>query len=154
MIFSTGYTDVLPELVEILDAHIWDVRARVSGRVRAGWRSSDLQREFGDRYEWHGQTLGGRAFRQKSTEWIEAPIDTLMPVVNCARNVILLCACDAPWDCHRHNEIAAPLLRAGLADVLHIHEDRLIEASELHASLTQGTPYDYYDLCDWMENHV
>jgi hypothetical protein len=157
MLFTCGYDPRLGEFVERLKAQVIDVRARPSGNVRKGWKSTDLARTFGDRYEWHGTTLGGRAFVAGSDEWIEAPTAVLKPLAERAKkeNLILLCACWQPWECHRHNELAAPLLASTSVDALHIHGDQLIEASELQQSIASGQPYAYHDLSDWMfQRHV
>jgi len=156
-LFTIGYDPRLGELAERLQAQVIDVRARPSGRVKAGWKAADLARTFGDRYEWHGRTLGGRAFMAGSDEWIAAPLEVLKPLAQRAKkeNLILLCACPQPWECHRHNELAAPLLASSSIDALHVFGAQLIPASALQRSLTDNQPYDYHDLSDWMHRrHV
>ena len=157
MLFSIGYDPRLPDLANKLDAQVIDVRARPSGRVKAGWKAADLARTFGDRYEWHGRTLGGRAFVAGSDEWIEAPAEVLKPLAKRGKkeNLILLCACWQPWECHRYNEILKPILglKTSQVDALHIFGDQLIETSELADTDITGRPYDYFDLSDWMYQH-
>lgn len=155
-LFTIGYDPRIGEFAERLRAQIVDVRARPSGQVKAGWKAADLARTFGTGYEWHGKTLGGRAFLAGSEDWIEAPLEILEPIAERSKkeNLILLCACFRPWECHRHNEIAAPLLASTSVDALHIYGDQLIETSELNRSLTDGKPYDYHDLLDWMNEHA
>lgn len=156
-LFTIGYDPRIGEFAERLCAKIIDVRARPSGQVKAGWKAADLARTFGDGYERHGKTLGGRAFLAGSEDWIEAPIEALQPIAKRAKkeNLILLCACWQPWECHRHNEIALPLLAATSVDALHIFGDQLITTSELQRSMADGKPYNYQDLSDWMHRrHV
>ena len=156
MLFTIGYDPRLGEFAERLQAQVLDARARPSGQVKAGWKAADLARAFGSRYEGHPKTLGGRAFMSGSGDWIAAPLEILNPLSERAKtqNIILLCACFRPWECHRYNEIAAPLLASTSVDALHIYGDQLIETSELQRSLTDGKPYDYYDLLDWMNKHA
>ena len=155
MILSFGYNtpdsgDVFVELVGLLNARIVDVRARPQGRQ--GWRGADLAREFGERYEWHGETLGGRAFRIKSPTWQRAPEECLRPLVarEQTENLILLCACAEPWSCHRHHELAEPLLLLGV-DTYHVHQDQVLAASDLAVALRTGDPCPSLDLCDWLD---
>lgn len=155
MLFTFGYNtspdsgDVLMELVNLLDATIVDVRLRPHGK--RGWRANDLSRQFGAKYEWNG-TLGGRAFAARSSEWIEAPAIALRPLVERheREHLILLCACGEPWSCHRHHELAVPLLKLGV-ETMHLHGEQAIAASDLQTALRDGTPYPYEDLCDWLE---
>lgn len=157
MLFTIGYDPRLVELATRLQAQVIDVRARPSGRVKAGWKAADLARTFGTSYEWHGKTLGGRAFLASNDEWIEAPVEVLKPIAERGKkeNLIFLCACFQPWECHRHNELAVPLLASSSVDALHIYGDQLIPASALQRSLTDNQPYDYHDLSDWMHRrHV
>lgn len=158
MLFTFGYNsspasgDVLIELVDVLDATIVDVRLRPHGK--RGWRASDLSRQFGPKYEWNG-TLGGRAFAARSSEWIEAPAIALRPLVDRheREHLILLCACAEPWSCHRHHELAVPLLGQGV-ETYHVHGEQLIEATDLQTALRNGTPYSFHDLCDWLEGEA
>lgn len=151
-LLTVGYDSRLDDLVEIANARIIDVRARPNGRVRKGWSAADLHRQFGDRYEWW-KTLGGRAFQARSDSWLPAPEAVLLPLVERAakENLILLCACDEPWNCHRHNELAVPLLGMGV-ETHHVLQDQLILASELQTAITAGQPYEHFDLCNWLGN--
>lgn len=151
-LLTVGYDERLGDLVEIANATIIDVRARPNGRVRKGWSTTDLRREFADRYEWW-PALGGRAFLARSDSWLPAPTDVLLPLVErvAKENLILLCACDEPWNCHRHNELAVPLLGTGV-ETHHVFEDQLILASELQDAIANGQPYEHFDLCNWLGN--
>jgi len=155
VIFSFGYRDacgdVFAELVELLDARVLDVRARPHGQ--RGWRGADLARQFGERYEWHGENLGGRAFRNRSETWQPAPLDVLRPIADRAKgeHLILLCACAEPWSCHRHHELAEPLLLLG-TETFHILDDQIIEASDLAVALRNNTSCPSANLCDWLDS--
>jgi hypothetical protein len=54
--------------------------------------------------------------------------------------VLLLCACEAPGECHRHQLIACALHTRGLV-TQHIYRDEIVESDELARAITEGTGY-------------
>lgn len=134
-IYTIGYQRLTPRALErIADALgielVIDVRSVPSSR-KPGFSRGALSALLGDRYEWRGDTLGGRPGPTAAG---------LTALAREPRRVLLLCLEEAPGDCHRHRTIAVPLAKRRIA-VTHIFRDELIAASELQRAIDDGDEY-------------
>lgn len=128
MIYSIGYSRLTPSglarLVSELDVEaVIDVRSIPNSR-RPAWAKKNLVALLGRRYEWRGDELGGRA------PVTVAALDRLAKENRQRRRLMLLCLEEAPWECHRHHSIAAPLLDRGV-NVGHLWLGQLVRARDL-----------------------
>ena len=145
MIYSIGYSGLhqvdLVRIVRAMDpAILIDVRTKPHGRCKEGFFRSQLEQALGQRYEWHGDTLGGLG---------DGPTKTgLCLLVARARNadLLLMCKEECPGECHRHHLIAMPLWRDYGINVHHIYQDQLIAAHELQRSIDDDDDYTYSDI--------
>ena len=106
MIYTIGYQQLAPQslraIVTGLGAVLVDVRSVPKSRV-AGFGGKTLEREYGERYLWAGDKLGGRA-PGVTTEGI-----ALLADLNRKRwPALLLCMEELPHNCHRHHKITLP----------------------------------------------
>jgi uncharacterized protein (DUF488 family) len=142
-IFSVGYHELTPpklvELVKALDCVLIDCRSYPSGRVKKGFSKSALAAALGERYEWRGDELGGKG-RKVTREGLDR-------LAADGRRLMLLCAEEAPGECHRHHTIAVPLIGRGIV-VRHIYRDEVIAAPELQRAIDQDDEYEYEDLAE------
>jgi uncharacterized protein (DUF488 family) len=133
MILSIGYQCIaqaqLVQLAQDFNAVVLDVRGKPVSR-KAGFGHRQLQTALGSRYVWAGETLGNYA----GYEVTEAGLDALEAGERAGRNVILMCAEDAPGECHRHQLIAVPLLERGI-DVRHVMDSEVYLASDLQRAI-------------------
>jgi hypothetical protein len=145
VIFSIGYQRLtvaeLARLAEQLDAVVWDVRGVPVSRKR-GFGRRQLEAALGSRYEWHGATLGNKGAHAVTLEG-------LAELAAEARHVILLCQEEAPGECHRHHQIALPLVAQGV-HVMHIYRDEIIDAAELERAAVSDDDYDCVALSDFL----
>jgi hypothetical protein len=153
-LYSIGYENITPvdlkALSDRLAATVIDVRARMS-RTKSGFGKLQLGALLGSRYEWHGDILGG--FGQDTTEgrkWL-ATFD---------HPAILLCKEFWPGDCHRHQTIAAPILREPLPgakprDTAHIwlDQDIVLMASDLGPDGEPLTDEPSLTLTEYLASH-
>ena len=116
-------------MTECLSADLIDVRSKPVSRKK-GFGKNQLAELLGDRYQWHGATLGGMA-PGVTAEGIE----TLKAI---SRPAILMCMEEAPGACHRHIHIATQLFRHGI-DVAHIFRDFIIRASDLQGGIERDS---------------
>jgi len=143
LIWTIGYQRLAPsrllELAERLDALVIDVRAVPKTRIK-GYGTRQLETLLGRRYLWAGSVLGGRGHGGKVTE------EGIKAVERSGRdgNVILMCMCHVPGDCHRHKDICAP----HFPKAVHLFEDEAIEAGELERSIREGGDYMCEELDD------
>ena len=142
MIYTIGYARLTPgRLSTILDLLHVDllIDARSSPRTRvAGMGMLQLNTRFGSRYQWRGETLGGRiAIAPKAIAALaeESRSKTLM----------VMCMEEAPAECHRHHTIARPLGALGIP-VSHVYREEIVSASELDASIEKDRDYECEDL--------
>jgi hypothetical protein len=134
MIYTIGYqrlsVDFLDRLLTALDARLVDCRFKPFSR-RPGFSAPDLARRYGGRYDRRGDELGG--FGHTTPQGIARLRAE-------RRNVILMCAEEAPGDCHRHHAICGP----HVPDAIHIHQGDLIRARELQRAIDED---DGYEIC-------
>ncbi|NUP12978.1 MAG: hypothetical protein HOW73_43615 [Polyangiaceae bacterium] len=137
MIYTVGYqrmrsNQALLHLARSLDATVIDVRSRPSGRVKRGFSRADLEAALGPSYRWAGDDLGGlgAGVTDAGIEWLLR--------FSCDHDVVLLCKEHAPGECHRHHDIALRVSQP----VLHIFDDELVTAVELHRAIAEDDDYD------------
>ena len=147
-LFSVGYECLKPaellERAELLDAKVIDVRARPQ-RCKAGFGKRQLAALLGERYEWHGDTLGGLG-----AKIAPAALDALAKRAESER-LLLMCCEHAPGECHRHHTILEPLIARGVMG-WHLFGDELISAAEI--ARVCALPDDADDSCEcyyWRE---
>lgn len=151
MILSVGYQRHSQDsLVQLLDelaiVRVVDVRARPISRHK-GMGRRQLATRLGARYEWHGDTLGGRY--RGSGGPTRAGLDWLAgEVASELEHTCLLCLEECPGDCHRHHLIAVPLLARDV-DVLHVYRDQLVGTLDLQQSIERSSDYEYVRLRDF-----
>jgi uncharacterized protein (DUF488 family) len=143
-IYTVGYDHMSPKrLIEVLDALdvvlLIDCRSKPWSRI-PGFDKATLMRSLGTRYEWRGRELGGLGDGPQA-----AAIEVLAASARAkSRNVALLCKEEAPAACHRHSDIAVPLLKKHGIDCVHVFQDELVLASELERALqTNSDRYAY-----------
>lgn len=143
-IFSIGYQgDMSPSrlagILEQLEADLVDVRSRPSGRVKRGFARRDLEALLGGRYTWRGDTLGGMGagVRPEGLDWL---VERSAAAALAGRAVAIMCAEEAPGECHRHHQIALPLLERGVV-VRHVYRGEVIDADELQRAIDEGDDY-------------
>lgn len=143
MIYSIGYqrlsVDHLDALLALLGADLLvDIRSVPSSRKR-GFSRAALAERLGDRYAWRGDSLGGRGVGPTSEglRWLAE--------TSAESTIALMCLEEAPGDCHRHRDIAVPLIDRGI-DVRHVYIDVLVTASELEKTIRHGVDYAYESL--------
>lgn len=142
-IYSIGYQklhtpEYLDALTECLSADLYDIRSKPVSRKK-GFGGNQLKALLGDRYQWHGRTLGGlppgiTAEGIATLKAIEHP-------------VIVMCLEHAPGSCHRHIHLATELFRHGI-DIAHIYDEVIIRASDLQAAIEADTdqmPFNYLE---------
>jgi uncharacterized protein (DUF488 family) len=145
-IMTIGYEkfrslDEFEELMGLLGVSlVIDVRSVPFSR-KPGFMKWALQKRFGKRYRWMGDTLGGRG---KGVS-VDALAD-LMAIALEGYRICLLCLEDAPGKCHRHIQIARQLNRALMCDCWHVCGEDVVLASELQRSIDEGTDYECYGL--------
>ncbi len=106
-IFTTGYTgkDIgdLKPLLEVLDAMLIDVRFSPFSRIMH-WRKVYLKALLGEKYR-HIANLGNRTYLEEkiTIQNLNLGIET---VLHLPFNVVLMCACEKPENCHRRLIIA------------------------------------------------
>lgn len=135
MLYSIGYSGMraaseLLDLAQSLDAVIIDVRARPVSR-KSGFSRWNLAAVLGERYEWHGDKLGGRKAGEKPAVTAEG-IQLLSRRI-ADENLILMCLEHEPWLCHRHLDICSPYFPEAV-HLLH-GEDVGIRAMDVDAAL-------------------
>jgi uncharacterized protein (DUF488 family) len=144
MIYTLGYDHMTPQvLVAVLDAlgieKLIDVRSVPQSR-RPGFGQLQLRALLNERYDWKGNTLGGRGGGAN-----RAGFEYLASVPK-RRRVCLMCKEEAPGDCHRHFSIATGLLAHYNIECVHIFRNELILASQLQGALNRGDhTYEYED---------
>ncbi|MGD0155088.1 MAG: hypothetical protein ABSB50_03255 [Terracidiphilus sp.] len=131
MIYSVGYARLTPvrlfEIAQQLKAVIIDCRYKPYSSI-PGFDRPMLADLFGARYEWRGDHLGG--FGHTTSEGIAL-------IRNTQHNLLLMCAEEAPGECHRHSDICAPYFPSAL----HIYRNEMIAAVELERALRSNSPY-------------
>jgi len=107
-----------------------------------------LESRLGSRYEWHGDSLGGRVHGRLGPT--ESGLDWLLTeVADEPTHTALMCLEEAPGDCHRHHLIAVPLIDRGI-DILHVYQDQIVSSYDLAISMTDGSgEYPYFRIEDW-----
>lgn len=124
-LYSIGYGALDPVKLlgttMILNATLFDVRAYPSGRVKRGFSKLELSTLFADRYQWHGNTLGGLG-RTTKPEGIAAIKRQLRTT-----SVILMCAEDDPFQCHRYETIC----KCHFPNAAHIYDGWLFTTKAL-----------------------
>jgi uncharacterized protein (DUF488 family) len=149
MIYSIGYQGMSPQaLLAVLDAlkveALIDVRSVPSSR-KPGYSRKALQAALGARYEWRGDSLGGRG---------DGPtVDGLAALELEDRAVMLLCLERLPGECHRYHAIALPLADRKI-EVWHVVGDEVIETLQVKRALAseaagKGCTYDCAGLADF-----
>jgi hypothetical protein len=143
-IFTVGCENLTParlrEIVTGLSITVlMDCRTVPSSRP-AGFSKSNLQEAFNDVYRWEGERLGIRSKGSSGVKWFAKFATTT------AGNILLLCKEEAPGSCHLHYKIALPLLHQKDMDILHICDDEVILASELHRAIDEDNEYTYENL--------
>lgn len=164
MIFTIGLgnlTDAreLRALARRLDATIHDVRASLKYR-RAGFGRLQLAAMLGaspavpyvHRPELGGLPASERAPGRKLPA-IDPAVLRLLAVTTTHRrgvssNALLVCACAAPGQCHRHVTIGYPLATEHGAEVWHIYNDaeygeQAVDAVELQRAIDDGDDYEF-----------
>ena len=101
-IFTTGYSgkeisDLKP-MLERLDAMLFDIRFAPYSEIMR-WRKVYLKALLGEKYR-HIPNLGNRTFEKEkiTIQNLQLGIETLL---NLEINVVLMCACRLPENCHR-----------------------------------------------------
>jgi uncharacterized protein (DUF488 family) len=136
-IYTIGYQHLGPpagrlqDIVDALDAILIDCRVKPVSRI-SGYYKNRLTAQFGERYDWRGNHLGGRGCTT-------AFGITALRATAAKRNVILMCMEEAPGDCHRHHAICAP----HFPDAVHLFRDEMFTAAALEASLSAGEDAEY-----------
>jgi hypothetical protein len=125
-------------LTEILDADLFDVRSKPVSRKK-GFGGRQLKTLLGDRYQWHGETMGGLP-----PGLTTAGIDTLKAIT---RPAILMCLEEAPGACHRHIYIGATLIGHGI-DIAHIYREVIFRASSLQWGIDNDSDDYPFDLLE------
>jgi len=137
MIYTIGTSKLKParleEILAYFGARLIDVRTRPLSRV-AGWSIKPLTAQFGEDYT-HIPALGGYDVDPVAQADAMAKLESLPE----HDHVMLLCMEHPPGECHRHHSIAMNLKR----DVLHVYQDQIIHAKELHRSILAGDDDDY-----------
>jgi hypothetical protein len=140
LIWTIGYQRLEPErlrcLAVELDALVIDTRHVPKTRIK-GYGPKQLETLLGWRYRWAGNELGGRGHVTPSG---------IAALKSVSRNVLLMCVCHAPGDCHRHQDICGP----HFPDALHICEDEVVTAAELERSIRQDTDYE----CTYLDDVI
>ena len=101
-IFTTGYTgkDIndLKPMSQALDAILVDVRFAPFSQV-LHWRQMYLKILLGKKYL-HIPNLGNRTYKEEkiTIQNLKLGVET---VLNLEANVVLMCACEKPENCHR-----------------------------------------------------
>jgi hypothetical protein len=157
MILTFGYQGrLLPmflEMIRDLRAVVVDIRARPYSRAVA-WNRARLEGALGRSYRWEGSRLGGLlpgvvsplhgvapdpGTNPRDYEWKWDPSALSWLVENGDEEkgdwLVLLCACHAPGECHRH-QLAMALAARGVT-VHHIFGDRVTEAPELERAIRE-----------------
>lgn len=135
-IYTIGYQALRPvrlfEIAKQLGATVIDCRYKPYSRV-PGFDKPMLESLLKTRYECHGHHLGG--FGHVTAEGIAF-------IRNSRRNLLLLCAEEAPGDCHRHTDICAP----HFPHAIHVYRDELILTSALERALRENREYALHGL--------
>jgi uncharacterized protein (DUF488 family) len=150
MIYTIGYQRITPDyLANLMDSlrvdALIDVRSVPQSRKK-GFSRKALASRFGARYEWRGDTLGGRG---------DGPtLRGITDLANEKRNVMLMCMEHLPGECHRYHAIAVPLKVRGV-DIWHVLDDEVIETSEVMRAIAseasgQSCTYLCASLPDWL----
>lgn len=132
-LYTVGYQRLaIRELEEILAALridlLIDVRSRPFAR-RPEYRRSALERLLGDRYCWHGDSLGGRG-AGPTTEG-RARLKSLAK----EKRILIMCMEEAPGECHRHQ------LALSIPGAQHIFREELVDAQELQRAIDDDDDY-------------
>lgn len=147
MIFTIGYQRLtlgdLQHIVTGLDATLIDVRGKPVSR-KAAFNRGNLERAFGPRYQWHGDTLAGPWHGgtkpeglRKAAKWATSK-----------EPFLLMCMEHDPEECHRYQTICAELLPT---ETLHIYGEHVIPASELMRCAEElDEEYWYEDLAKYL----
>ncbi len=127
-IFTLGYRGRKPaDLVGIIDAVkapvLWDCRAKPD--MPNAFSRMNLKKLLGARYLWTGDMLGGRG---KTTP---AGLQVLTHA-GTSPNLVLMCACASPGECHLYHDVASKLERP----LFHIFEDAILSSKELARVMT------------------
>lgn len=151
-ILTVGYggmrsTSQLRAIVDVLGptALVVDVR-KVSAGARVNklwWQSAIIDAVGAERYAWKGNVLGGLSktganVKPEGLQWIH---DTHKD-----RRLLLLCACEAPQSCHRHQHIFGGMIDAALADdaapraalMGHLYDDVICDAADMLRAMDAG----------------
>lgn len=155
--YSLGYGQLRPEqlldLAQELDVTVVDVRGRPVSR-RPGFGRRQLETLLGKRYTWQGDYLGGvNHLPGARVLWPSG----LRHVLSSVRRPLLLCACHAPGQCHRHQLALTLPSVVRVADaaiypwsssappdpptVVHLFQDEAVTATELQRSIDDGNEY-------------
>jgi len=146
LIYTLGFENLTPKRVRtIVDGlgvtMIIDCRSVPTSRIPT-FSMTSLQAEYGTRYIWKGEILGGRQTGQKQTG-----VKWLAEFMRDSKQVpLLLCKEESPGACHRHFNIALPLLRRTGINALHICDTEVIQASELQRAIDEDNDYTYEEL--------
>lgn len=183
-IYTAGYAKLQPsdllKLATVLDVTVCDIRG-VRATRKPGYGAKQLPALLGDRYAWWGDAepapnggpgqadlereeaaaarlspwgLAGRNHGGDPARWPER-FDALLAAVE---RPLLLCACEMPGDCHRHQIVTASGIgqEPGLGRidparlrVVHIIEGETIDAAELARALADPDPEAEYDCETW-----
>lgn len=102
MIYTTGYTgkDIndLKPMLEALDAILIDIRFAPYSQI-LHWRQMYLKVLLGKRYL-HIPNLGNRTYKEDkiTIQNLKLGVET---VLSLEANVVMMCACEKPENCHR-----------------------------------------------------
>lgn len=147
MLYTIGYAGLTPAgleaMVDRLNVDVLvDVRARPASR-KPGFSRKALEAQFGARYAWHGDTLGGPGGGGKVQP---RGLTTIRKLLDQGKTVMIMCLEQQPETCHRHQHIAEALLPD--IDAAHVFEDSLVRTSELVRAIKTDVNAKLHDLDD------
>jgi len=142
-LFTIGYQTldgphVLAGLCDILKAQVWDIRAKPVSR-RPQWHGSNLRMRLEEKYQWHGDILGGLG-REPTPEGLK-----FLRIRIEKTPIILLCQEEAPGECHRHDVV----IKSGIP-ALHIYRNEVISSLELERANIEDTEYQFEELSEFL----
>lgn len=174
IVYTAGYAKLPPadllKLATALDVTVCDIRG-VRATRKPGYGSKQLPELLGARYQWWGDTNPGPSASpgQGGLERAEARAVRLMPwglagryhggqpeqwparfaaMLEAVERPLMLCACEMPGDCHRHQIIdaARPLISFR---AVHIIEGETVDAGELSRCIADADPDAGYEFEPW-----
>lgn len=142
--------DALGPSALVVDVRKVNAGARVN---KLWWQSAIIAAVGAERYEWKGNVLGGLSktganVKPEGLAWIH---DT-----HKARRLLLLCACEPPQSCHRHQHIFGGMIDAAEADDAaprvpltgHLYADVICDAADMLRATDAGTDDEGCDTWD------